>query len=129
MKTVGINLLRAGAMGTWLLAAVVVGIPPASGAETAREGAVTEIMTHVAAAGKEQVFEEARAAMFGFLKTQPGFVSVTSRQDLKDPKVHVNMSVWATRTQYSAASAALPEKLRSAFMGTVAEWKYFGLTQ
>ncbi len=37
MKTVGINLLRAGAMGTWLLAAVAVGVPPAFGAETARE--------------------------------------------------------------------------------------------
>lgn len=129
MKRIGINVLRAGAMGTWLLAAAVLGMPPVSGAETVREGAVTEIMAYVAAQGKEKAFEEARAAMVSFLKTQPGFVSVTGRQDLKDAKVHVDLSVWATRTQYNAASAALPETLRSAFMGTVSEWKYIGLTQ
>ena len=129
MKRIGVNVLRAGIMGTWLLAAAVLGMPPVAGAETVREGSVTEIMAYVAAPGKEKVFEEARAAMFSFLKTQPGFVSVTGRQDLKDAKVRVDLSVWATRTQYNAASAALPETLRSAFMGTVSEWKYFGLTQ
>lgn len=129
MKRIGINVLRAGAMGAWLLVAVVGGMPAVSAAETVREGEVTEVMTYVVAPGKEKAFDEARAAMFSFLKTQPGFVSVTGRQDLKDLKVHVDQSVWATRAQYTAASAALPEKLRSTFMGTVSEWKYFGLTQ
>lgn len=98
-------------------------------AEVGHERAVTEVMTYVAAPGKDKAFEEARSAMFSFLKTQPGFVSVNSRQDLKDSRVHVDISVWASQAQYQAASAALPETLRGAFMGTVSEWKYFGLTQ
>lgn len=129
MRRIGINVLRAGAMGTWLLAAAILGMPPVSDAEIVREGAVTKIMTYVVAPGKEKAFEEARSAMFSFLKTQPGFVSVTGRQDLKDAKVRIDLSVWATRTQYNAADAALPETLRSAFMGAVSEWKYIGLTQ
>ena len=90
---------------------------------------MTEVMTYGVVPGKEKAFEEARGGMFSFLKTQPGFVSVTSWQDVKDPKVHVDLSVWASRAQYNAASTALPEKLRSAFMGAVSEWKYFGLVQ
>ena len=94
-----------------------------------REGDVVEVMAYAVAPGKDKQFEEAWSAMFTFLRAQPGFVSVRSRQDMKDSKIRVDYSAWASRAQYEAAGAALPERLRSTFMGTVAEWKYFGLTR
>ena len=129
MKIMRYNVMRLGLLGICFVVATAVGMPSTSIAEAGREGEVTEVMTYAVAPGKDKGFEEARSAMFSFLKTQPGFGSVTSRQDLKNPSVHVDISVWATRAHYQAASAALPEKLRVAFMGTVSEWKYFGLTQ
>lgn len=123
------GVLCASVMYCLVLFMAALGSPSSGGAQTLRDGEVAEVMTYVTAPGKERAFEEARSAMFRFLKTQSGFVSVTGRQDLKDPKVHVDLSVWASRAQYNAASSALPEKLRSAFMGTVSEWKYFGLVQ
>ncbi|CBK41849.1 exported protein of unknown function [Nitrospira defluvii] len=101
--------------------------PGVGHAAPAREGEVVEVMAYAVKPGMERQFEEARSAMFTFLKKQPGFVSVASRKDLKDPKIQVDSSVWASREQYAAAGAALPDSLRSSFMGTVGEWKYFGL--
>ncbi len=91
------------------------------------EGQVVEVMTYAVKPEKARQHDEAWSALFAFLKKQPGFVSVASRKDLKDPQVHVDYSVWASREQYEAAGAALPDALRSSFMGTVGEWKYFGL--
>ena len=96
-------------------------------AASPRAGEVAEVMMYAVKPAGERQFEEARSAMFTFLKQQPGFLSVTSWKDLKDPQVHVVYSVWASREQYEAAGAALPDSLRSSFMGTVGEWKYFGL--
>lgn len=94
-----------------------------------REGDVVEVMTYTVVPGKQKQFEEAWSEMFTFLRGRPGFVSVRSLRDLKDPNLHVDYSIWTSRTQYEAAGAALPERFRSTFMGTVAEWKYFGLTR
>lgn len=129
MKRYHYMLRRAGMLLCLVLLSAVLLSPSLGSAAPTGEADVFEVMAYVVAPGKEKQFEEAWSAMFHVLKKQSGFVSVERRQDLKEPKLHVDYSKWASRAQYEAAGAVLPDQLRSTFMGTVGEWKYFGLTR
>ena len=88
---------------------------------------VVELMVYTVSAGDTAQFIKARTAMFAYLERRDGFIAAESRRDPKDPSVVVDISIWATEADHTAAGAAMPQAIRNAFMENVSEWKYFGV--